>query len=173
MKIEREKAVAFTGNRNLTSADGASGSALEKRLRTKLYALLEEQYNQGKYQFLCGMALGWDMLAAEEVLRLQKVYPEIELIAVIPFEGQEEKFPFFEKLRYRRLRKRATHTIIIASEYSNQAYHDRNDYMLRGASKVIAYHNGKPRSGTGSTIRKATEHGIEVENLYDGFLSNF
>ncbi len=167
MNIKRECAVAFTGNRNLTSPDRASGSTLEKRIRTKLYAILEEQYNQGKFQFLCGYALGWDMLAVEEVLKLQKLHPEIELIAVIPFEGQEEKFPFFEKLRYRKLRKRATHTVIIASGYSNQAYHDRNDYMLRDASKVIAYHNGKPRSGTGSTIRKATEQGIEVVNLYN------
>ncbi|MFI3292812.1 MAG: SLOG family protein [Rikenellaceae bacterium] len=167
MNIKRECAVAFTGNRNLTSPDKASGSTLEKRIRNKLYALLEEQYNQGKYQFLCGYALGWDMLAAEEVLRLQKLHPEIELIAVIPFDGQEEKFPFFERLRYRKLRKRATYTVVIAQEYSNQAYHDRNDYMLANASKVIAYHNGKPRSGTGSTIRKATEQGIEVVNLYD------
>ena len=167
MKITKEQAVAFTGNRNLTSADGVSGLALEERVRQQLYALLEEQYHNGARQFLSGMALGWDMLAAEEVLRLQEVHPDVELIAVIPFEGQEAMFTHSEQVRYHNLCKRATHSITIASTYSNQAYHDRNDYLIENSSMMYAYHNGKPRSGAGSTIRKSKLQGVEVVNLYE------
>ncbi len=57
--------------------------------------------------------------------------------------------------------------IIWKEDYTPAAYHKRNDFLVENASEFIAYHNGKPRSGTGSTINKALKAGIEVHNLYD------
>ncbi len=113
------------------------------------------------------MALGYDSLAAMVVLELRNRYPEIKLIAVIPFATQDAKFTQEQRTAYRELLSKADHTITIShSGYSNGSYHDRNDFLIANSTKIYAYHNGKPRSGTGSTIRKATLQGIEVVNIY-------
>ena len=44
----------------------------------------------GITNFYCGMALGFDMLAAEEVISLKVELPNLKLIAVIPYDGQND-----------------------------------------------------------------------------------
>ncbi|MFR9579663.1 MAG: SLOG family protein [Rikenellaceae bacterium] len=108
------------------------------------------------------MALGFDLLCATVEVELKRKYPEIRLVAALPFIEQADK------AQYRHLIDNADFTIAIGGyTYTNQAYHDRNDFMLANASKIIAYHNGKARSGTGSTLRKAAEQGLMVINLFD------
>ncbi|MFR9618757.1 MAG: SLOG family protein [Rikenellaceae bacterium] len=167
--FEKAKTIAFTGNRKLTSKDGKSEYEIKSILCPKLFDMLEREYlENGITTFISGMALGFDLLCAVVVTELKLKYPDIRLISALPFIEQANKFPTEEKNQYKNLIDQADFTIAIGGyTFSNQAYHDRNDYMLTNASKVIAYHNGKPRSGTGSTIRKATEQGIEVVNLYE------
>ncbi|MFR9543109.1 MAG: SLOG family protein [Rikenellaceae bacterium] len=168
MEITKDQTIAFTGNRTLTAPKGKLFFNLERTIRKKLSALLEECYNDGKTTFISGMAIGWDMLCAEEVLKLQSNHPEVRLIAAVPFTGQEAKYSPSDQRRYHKLLSQATSTITISEGgFSNQAYHDRNDFLIANSIKLIAYHNGKPRSGTASTIRKATDLGVEVLNLYD------
>ncbi|MFI3295856.1 MAG: SLOG family protein [Rikenellaceae bacterium] len=151
-KITKEKTIAFTGNRILTAPKGHVILNLERTIRKKLSALLEECYNEGFNIFISGMAVGWDMLCAEEILKFQSQHPEVRLIAAVPFAGQEAKYSPSDQLRYHNLLGQAT-TIITISEggRTNKAYHDRNDFLIANAS----------------TIRKATDRGIEVVNVYD------
>ncbi|MFI3261371.1 MAG: SLOG family protein [Rikenellaceae bacterium] len=172
-KITKEKTIAFTGNRNLTSPDGRTQHELKTALCYHLMRLLEKEYLENNITtFISGMALGWDMLCATVVIELKRKYPEIRLVAAIPFVEQASKYSNDDKVQYRNLIDSADFTISIGGyTYTNQAYHDRNDFLIANACKLIAYHNGKPRSGTASTIRKATERGIEVINIYD--IGNF
>ncbi len=39
--------------------------------------------------------------------------------------------------------------------------------IFANSMKMYDYHNGKPRSGTDSTMRKARERDVEVVNIYD------
>ncbi|MFI3268662.1 MAG: SLOG family protein [Rikenellaceae bacterium] len=169
MEIIKEKTIAFTGNRMLTSPSVTSSTSLKKLICNELYKLLEKDYlNNGITNFISGAAIGFDLLSAIVVLELRRIYPEIKLIVAIPFLGQEARYSSEDKLLYHQIISKADYQIVISqSGYSNQAYHDRNDLLIANSNKLYAYHNGKTRSGTGSTIRKATEQGIEVVNLYD------
>ncbi|MFI3294056.1 MAG: SLOG family protein [Rikenellaceae bacterium] len=168
-RITKEKSIAFTGNRTLTSPDGTPQHELKAILCNRLEELLEDEYlNNGITTFISGMAIGWDMLCATVVVELKRKHPEIRLVAALPFIEQADKYSEADKAQYRHLIDNADFTIAIGGyTYTNQAYHDRNDFLIANATKLIAYHNGKPRSGTASTIRKATDLGIEVLNLYD------
>ncbi len=169
MEIVKEKTIAFTGNRKLTSEDGRSHDELRIPILNLLMRKLEKEYlENGKTTFISGMALGFDTLAAIVVRELKRKYPEIQLIAAVPFIGQEAKYPPQDQKLYTDLLDAADYTIVIGGKgFSTQAYHDRNDFLIENVSKIYAYHNGKPRSGTGSTIRKAQKQGVEVVNLYD------
>ncbi len=169
MEIIKEKTIAFTGNRSLTSPSGLRGTQVERAICNKLYELLEKEHlENGITTYLSGVAIGYDTLAAMVVLELKRKYPSISLIAVIPFEGQEAKFSYEQKQMYKDILKQADHSITISPNgYSNEAYHQRNDFLIANSTRMYGYHNGKPRSGTGSTIRKAGERGVEVINLYD------
>lgn len=169
MEIIREKTIAFTGNRILTSSNGITGQNLRSHICQKLYNLLEEEYlNNGIINFMSGFAIGFDLLAASVILELKKKYSDIKLIAVIPFRGQEQKYSIIDKEIYREILLNADKEIVISQCYtSNDVYHKRNDYLIANSSKIIAYHNGMLRSGTSSTIRKAKLLGVEIMNIYE------
>ena len=75
------KTAAFTGHRFIRYND-------RQRLRTELERAITICYDSGIRHFLCGMALGFDMLAAETLLAMKADRPDIRLTAVIPFRGQ-------------------------------------------------------------------------------------
>lgn len=168
MKIIKEKAVAFTGNRSLTAADGRPDTNLENVLRTELSFCLEDCYQEGKNMFISGCSIGWDILCAEEVLKLKAKYPDVLLIAAIPFSGQELLYNEKDKQRYERIYEAADHKeFITEGGYDTEAYHKRNDWMIANSSEIIAYDSGKPRSGTASTMRKSHLAGLEILNIFD------
>ena len=79
---ENIRRVAFTGHRDLKKYPDFSA--------LKLYEAAEKCILRGAKEFYCGMARGFDLLAGECVLSLKKLYPDIKLVAYIPFETQYE-----------------------------------------------------------------------------------
>ena len=75
------KAVAFTGHREL--------SHHQAQVRGRLRETILQAHRNGTNTYFCGMALGFDMMAAEEVLALKSSIPVLKLIAVAPFKGQQ------------------------------------------------------------------------------------
>lgn len=168
MEIIKEKTVAFTGNRTLTTADGRPDTNLENVLRTELSFCLEDCYQEGKKVFVSGCSTGWDMLCAEEVLKLKSKYQDVLLIAAIPFSGQELLYNEKDKQRYKRIYEAVDHREFITDGgYDKDTYHKRNDWMIANSSEIIAYDSGKPRSGTASTLRKSHLAGLEILNIFD------
>ncbi len=167
MEIIKEKTIAFTGNRNLTSPNGLLGIELRTAIINELYKTIEREYlENGFTTYLSGMAIGFDFLSGLAVTELKHRYPEIKFIAVIPFVGHHDRFSAHQRLNFENLCELADDIITVSATPSIEAYHSRNDFLISHSSKIIAYHNGKPRSGTGSTIRKALAKGINVENIY-------
>ena len=82
--------VAFTGHRTYC---GEAAAALAAAIRG-LHA-------HGFRTFLCGMAVGFDLAAAEAVLELRGSLPGLRLVAVVPFGGQEARFSHADRARYR------------------------------------------------------------------------
>ena len=74
------KACCFTGHRNLPES---SISILRKRLQF----CIENYIRDGGRYFACGGAFGFDLLAAEEVLKAKQKYPQVQMILLLPYPG--------------------------------------------------------------------------------------
>ena len=87
----------FTGHRGL-GAD-FSEKALVQAVKDLILRGVTDFYN--------GMAVGFDLAAAEVVLKLKKKYPQIRLIACIPCYNQEKNYEEKDKKRYAKILKQA------------------------------------------------------------------
>lgn len=154
MTCERSHTAAFTGHRTYR------GEAAEA-----LAALLGDLHAEGYRRFLCGMALGFDMAAAEAVLALRAAHPEVRLVCVVPFAGQDRRFPAVEQERYRRILEAADETVVLRDDYRPDCYARRNDRLTDGASAVVAWYDGSS-GGTHYTVRRARRLGLRIHNLW-------
>ena len=75
-KIDRACSVAFTGHRSIPSGEV---DRVSKRVDQSVRIMAAA----GVKNFISGMALGFDMLAAEQIVRLKKEGYKIRLIAVV------------------------------------------------------------------------------------------
>lgn len=161
MTCERSHTAAFTGHRTYR------GEAAEA-----LAALLGDLHAEGYRRFLCGMALGFDMAAAEAVLALRAAHPEVRLVCVVPFAGQDRRFPAVEQERYRRILEAADETVVLRDDYRPDCYARRNDRLTDGASAVVAWYDGSS-GGTHYTVRRARRLGLRVLNLWQNPQAEF
>lgn len=170
MKIDKTTAVAFSGHRTFKMSgaprglfDGAGGhspEAIAERLRQTVRMLAGEGYRS----FLCGMAEGFDMMAAEAVLELRGEFPGMELVAVQPFPGQASGFGQELQERYRRVLDSAAQVVTVCPHYSADCFHRRNDLLVDHSSVLVCYYNGT-KGGTAYTVKRALRAGLRVMNL--------
>ena len=98
------------------------------------------------------MAVGFDLLAAETVLALQKKHPQIKLIACIPCIGQEKYFSKADQKRYVSSVKKANEQVILADSYYRGCMQARDKYMAERGDVMIAYCT-KKEGGAAYTVR--------------------
>ncbi|MGI6402885.1 MAG: SLOG family protein [Oscillospiraceae bacterium] len=166
-QIAREKTVCFTGHR---SEKLPKGEALEN-LRIRLAKEIEQAIQDNYYTFLFGGAYGWDLMAAEEVIKKKAVIDlqnpkQIKLIAVIPFEEQAVRFSVSDHERYYEIMPKCDDVITLNTHYNSQCYAQRNQYMVDRSNRVICYWNKQAVSGTAQTVRMAEKQHLEIINLY-------
>ena len=135
------KSCAFTGHRELPPSFNAAA----------LWDALEALIKEGVEIFYNGMAIGFDMLAAEAVLMLKKKYPHIKLVACIPFYNQEKYYNDTDKARYARILKEADEQVLLSESFSREAPLKRNRYMAEHADVLVAYCK-KSQGGTAYTL---------------------
>ncbi len=147
IKTEKEentaiKSCVFTGHRILE--DDFS----KKRLKIVVQAAIE----QGVDTFYNGMAMGFDLIAAEIVLSLKKKYPHVKLIACIPCYKQEKNFSEKDKKRYAAVLKKADEKVLLSEEYYKGCMQARDKYMAERAELMIAYCK-KATGGAAYTVK--------------------
>ena len=138
---KKQFACAFTGHRDLAE------NFNKEQLKSEIIVLIEE----GATAFYCGMAVGFDLLAAETVLALKKDYPFIKLVACIPCEGQDKYFSPTQKEKYASLVELSDEKIILYPRYVRGCMQARNRYMCDNAEVLIA-HLYKDSGGTAGTV---------------------
>lgn len=175
MEKKREISVAFTGHREISEPPkdlfsaqrpATSPSQYKEAVRGKTAVLLEELYKAGYRRFYNGMAVGFDLLAAEAVVELRRKYADVELIAAVPYPGQSENFGYTDRITYNLLLGEADSVVEVSPSYSAKCFHLRNDYMVERSSLLVAFYNGT-KGGTQYTVKKALSEGLEVLNLSD------
>ena len=152
----RERTVCFTGHRALGHKDEPALSRLDE-----LLALL---YARGYRDFLCGGALGFDLYAAERVIQLRRVHPDVRLIFCLPCADQSSKWKKADCSRYERLLYTSDETRVLSPHYYDGCMQARNAYMVDRSFLCVAY-MARLHGGTLSTVRYAIAQDVPVINL--------
>lgn len=143
--------VAVTGHRTLYHP--------EQLIKDKLKAFLLEikQRETGKeIVLLTGMALGFDLIAAEVCLETETKY-----IACLPFASHLRGNEIFELLK-----QHAWKTIDVSQgqSYSKKLYLERDEYMVKNSKELYAYLIDKQNkhSGTFQTVAYGRKHETRI-----------
>lgn len=155
----RTHTVCFTGHRKLPP-DKIPG--IRRDLERTVRSLLDAGY----LLFLTGGALGFDTLALEVLLSLKAEYPKLRTVTVIPCLSQSDIWSAEDREHYVALLSQADGCICLQREYTPDCMHRRNRFMVDTSRILIAYYDGRPRSGSGNTVRYAEENGVEIRHLH-------
>ena len=148
------KVCAFTGHRNLAGTD------FDEHL---LERVVSDLVKTGTTRFLCGMAVGFDMKAAQAVLALKEMY-DIQLVACLPCLNQSERFSARNKLLYEDILSRCDDVYIFEKEYVSGCMQKRDRYMVDNCDVLVSFLR-RNSGGTFYTVnyaRKANKKIIEL-----------
>ena len=123
-----------------------------------------EAIEQGYRYFGCGGALGFDTLAAQTVLRLQEIYPEIRLILVLPCRDQTRGWKQADVAEYDRIMKAADKVTYTSEQYYSGCMHKRNRHLVDYSSLCICYLT-EQSGGTAYTVNYARSQGLKIINV--------
>lgn len=135
------KNCAFTGHRNLDES-----FSLEKLCET-VQTLVE----RGVRNFFCGMARGFDLFAAEEVVKQKEKNEKIRLVACVPYYGQEKGYSEEDKKRYVNILRKCDMRLTFCETYYKGCELVRDRYMADQADVLVAYLK-KESGGTAYTV---------------------
>ena len=126
-----------------------------------------DAYEKGYRNFLCGGAMGFDLVCGETVVLLKEKFPDIKLVMVLPYKNQPKRFPPDWRQRYDFVLSSADHIYYFTEKYKKTAFIARNAKMVAHSSMIITYYNGKP-GGTENTIAIAQRDRLTIINLHNG-----
>lgn len=163
--MDEIRSCAFTGHRPRSFSFGYDEThpaflALRERMKNCIVQAL----NAGCRRFYCGMAEGVDLWCAEIVLQTGSHYdPKPELIAVVPFMGQDKTMrePFYK--RYHLVMRSAKERYLVSPEYHKDCFRKRNRFLVDSCDALIAvYLSDEPLSGTMQTVHYAERKGRKI-----------
>ena len=152
------KICIFTGHRDLPADHEALRAALRRHI-TALYA-------DGYTDFLSGGAMGFDLLAAEAVLELRPVLPEMRLLMILPCEGQDRAYPPGDKLRYRAALDQADLVRYTAHTYYKGCMLARDRVLAEAADFCLCWLT-RSTGGPAYTVRQCALRDVPICNLPD------
>lgn len=157
MDEKRTKTVYFTGHREIPVL---KAGLIKHRLRKTLEELIE----QGYCYFEAGGALGFDTIAAQTVLDLQKRHPQVKLILVLPCLTQADRWSERDKEIYEDIKRKADKVVYTSQEYTRGCMHKRNRHLADGSSVCVCYLT-EEKGGTAYTVDYARKHSLTIINI--------
>ncbi|MCQ2413647.1 MAG: SLOG family protein [Clostridia bacterium] len=148
---------SFTGHRQIPESDRAPLSDLLKRA-------IAYAYEKDCKEFLTGGAIGFDTLAAREVVLFRITHPDVKLRLILPCTDQDRHWDEKQKSSYRYLLSVADDVVYLRDEYTPDCMKLRNRYLADACDMLVAYIT-HDRSGASQTARMAREQGKPVFNL--------
>lgn len=153
-----QNTVCFTGHRSLNPV-------LIPTIRHRLRQIIRECAQHQYRWFMCGGALGFDTMAALEVLEAKAEYPGIRLFLAIPCADQAARWAAPDRQLYQKILSSADDTFQLSEKYYKGCMHIRNQFMVQHASVCVCYLR-EFSGGTGFTVRYALSQSRKVINLY-------
>lgn len=137
-----------------------------RKIKNILREKFENAITMGYVYFICGMALGIDLISGELIVELKNKYKNIKLECAIPCINQNKYWTDEYTIRYNNVLNNADKiTLVSNKQYFDGCMQLRNKYMVDNSNLLIAVFNNKP-SGTKSTIEYAIHKQINLEIIY-------
>ena len=152
------KTCFFTGHRFIAAKE-------IKNIKSRLNEELLNAVNSGFTHFISGGAVGFDTLAAEQVLRLREDYNDIRLILYLPCTNHTQNWKENDKMRFEAVLSCADEIYYVTREkYRDGCMKKRNNAMAEASQMCIAYLKN-PISGTAQAVKLAEKKGVNVINI--------
>ncbi len=155
----------FTGHRKISA-----------KIRRNLLPLMKNTvaylYSKGVKEFHTGGALGFDTLAATQVIDMRRDRPDMKLILDLPCRNQTHRWSENDKRIYEFLLTNADVVNyafdgeVDTTEEARKYLLMRNRIMANSSHYCVAYWLGNKISGTGYTVKYADSIGCEIINLF-------
>ena len=131
-----------------------------------LKVAIKEAIDKGCDTFYCGMAQGFDIIAAEALISIKERdnLSNIRLISVMPYKNQHKKWGASWRKRHEFVLENSNEVIVLEEKYFTGCYHQRNRYLVDNAQMLICYYNGSA-GGTKHTVEYAEQKGLEIINV--------
>ena len=142
------KVCSFTGHRNL------AGYNFDELLLERVVLNLAKN---GVKRFLCGMAVGFDLKAAQAVIAIKDKY-DIRLVACLPCANQSDRYSIKNKDLYDAILSRCDEVIVLEKEYTTGCMFKRDRYMVDNSDTVVCFLR-KDMGGTKYTVNYARQTG--------------
>ena len=123
---------SFTGHRRIMPQHS-------DKLPVLLARAISYAYENGCRTFIAGGAIGFDTLAAREVIRFRISHPDVTLKLALPCVNQEVSWTEAQKSAYSYTLASADEIIYISEEYTDTCMKERNRYLAEHADILIAY----------------------------------
>ena len=149
---------AFTGHRRIEAGH-------TERLTALLSRAISYAYSEGCRTFITGGALGFDTMAAKEIIRFRLSHPDVIFKTVLPCKNQSDSWSDAQISIYEYTLSNADEVEYVADEYDDDCMRRRNQRLADSCDILIAYVS-RPYSGSAQTVRMATKAGKRVYNLY-------
>lgn len=133
-------------------------------VRLRLRDTLAGLYGGGIRHFYAGGALGFDTLAAQEVLALRDVHADVRLCLALPCPAQSSGWKEGQTALYEYIRDRADEVICVSDRYTPDCMFARNRYMADRSCVCVCYLQ-RARGGTAYTVNYAARNGVKIINL--------
>jgi hypothetical protein len=157
--------VSFSGHRKERILQNGNPLILGQ-IQLAIIEQVEQLYGKGYKTFYCGMAQGFDLLAASAVIACKWQFRDIRLVAVVPFRNQAARYEPLDKIQYGVLLREADEVTVLSESYYRGCFHRRNDYMINKSHVIVTYWDGVFKGGTFYTVRKAQQENKQIINLF-------
>lgn len=147
----------FTGHRRI---DPRHLPHLSRLLEGEIEKLLA----QGVTVFRNGGAIGFDTVAALNVIAMRQRHPEMRLEMYLPCRNQDARWPQEQRECYAYILSQADRVHYISDQYTRYCMLERDRRMVDGSDVCIAYCL-RTAGGTGYTCQYALKQGVALHNL--------
>lgn len=117
----------------------------------------------GTENFYCGMAVGFDLAAAESVINFKNNY-DVKLFACIPCEGQSDGYSEINKRRYDYILQQCDGEIILSDDYCRGCMLARDRFLVENCGVLVSFLR-KEKGGTYYTVNYARQKNKKIIEL--------
>lgn len=149
---------AFTGHRNAEYLN-----AVQEPVSGNLHAALNSLLDEGVTEFYCGMAQGFDLMAASELLTFRGYY-DFRLIAVKPCADQSDTFTSKNKKLYDEILRQCDDVVVLSENYYKGCMQARDRYMVDKSDILLCFLR-KSSGGTYYTVQYAKKKGKRIVEI--------